>query len=389
MKIKSDSDTRVAKVLHLYSGNLYGGIETILSTLARHRFESPHVEHEFGLCFEGRLKHQLLATECKVHDLGEVRVSRPWTLWRARRRLRQLLAESLFDVVVTHACWAHALFGRAAQRYCPVVFWGHDINYGKHWLEKWASYNYPQSVIANSNSTLTSIHEHLFSQVPSAVVYCPIEKPAETTFEERVRFRSEMGVDSETPVIVQIGRMEEYKGQLFHLKALQQLPQNKPWQSWIVGGAQRPSEHEFLRTLQKMTEKHGLSDRVRFLGQRNDVHRILAAADLFCQPNVRAEPFGIVFIEALFAGLPVVATSLGGALEIVTPECGRLVTANDTSALACALQELLDNPTKRHDMGVHGIQRAEELCGTSSQMLKLEELFRTVASKHEKEVAHA
>jgi len=55
--------------------------------------------------------------------------------------------------------------------------------------------------------------------------------------------------------------------------------------------------------------------RVRFVGERLDVARILAAADIFCQPNIEAEPFGIVFIEALYAGLPVVASASGGALE--------------------------------------------------------------------------
>ena len=64
---------------------------------------------------------------------------------------------------------------------------------------------------------------------------------------------------------------------------------------------------------------------MRWLGQRRDVPELLAAADIYCQPNVGAEPFGIVFVEALYTGLPVVTTALGGALEIIDASCGVLV----------------------------------------------------------------
>ena len=58
--------------------------------------------------------------------------------------------------------------------------------------------------------------------------------------------------------------------------------------------------------------------------------RLLAAADVFCQPNSGPEPFGIVFVEALYAGLPVIATAIGGAQEIVDAACMR---SGDAGAL--------------------------------------------------------
>ena len=62
------------KVLHLTSGNLYGGIETYLLTLARFRHLCPTMEPHFGLCFPGRIRDELTATGVGVHDLGPVRV---------------------------------------------------------------------------------------------------------------------------------------------------------------------------------------------------------------------------------------------------------------------------------------------------------------------------
>ena len=104
------------RVLHLYSGNLYGGIERLLATLARERHRCPDMEPAFGLCFRGRLADELSAAGVPVFDLGPVRFSRPWTLWRARWRLARLLLRERFDAVVTHACWPHAIFAPVVRR---------------------------------------------------------------------------------------------------------------------------------------------------------------------------------------------------------------------------------------------------------------------------------
>ena len=108
------------KVLHLSSGNLYGGVERMLVTLAKYRASVPEMIPEFGLCFRGRLWDELTATGVPVHDLGAVRVSRPWTVWKARRKAAALLPK--FDVAITHMNWPHAVFAPAANRVgVPVI----------------------------------------------------------------------------------------------------------------------------------------------------------------------------------------------------------------------------------------------------------------------------
>ncbi|WP_161603376.1 glycosyltransferase [Blastopirellula marina] len=368
---------------------MFGGIETILSTLAHRRATAPDMEPEFAVCFSGRLSDQLSEAGCIVHNLGQMRVSRPWTIIRAQHRLARLLSDQHFDLAVTHACWIHALLGGAVQRRLPVIFWGHDINYGEHWIEKWAARIQPCGVIANSESTQASIQEHLFRTIPSNVLYCPIERPPAINQQRREILRREFGASDETFVIIQAGRLEGYKGLHIHLDALASLPQSRSWQSWIVGGAQRDAERQYLSELKKLVERRGLSARVRFLGQRTDVASILQAGDAFCHPNVRAEPFGIVFIEALFAGLPIVATNLGGAKEIVTNDCGILVAPNDAEALAGALRHLLDDRNRRRELGANGPGRAAELCDVNAQMLSLENILRAASLSNRKELLHA
>src|SRR5213592_1298495 len=112
------------RVLHLYAGNLYGGIERLLVTLARTCELCPTMTHEFGLCFDAKLAQELREAGATVHILGGVRFSRPWTVRNARSALRSLLIRESYDVAIAHACWPHALFGRVIRRASvPSVFW--------------------------------------------------------------------------------------------------------------------------------------------------------------------------------------------------------------------------------------------------------------------------
>ena len=82
-------------------------------------------------------------------------------------------------------------------------------------------------------------------------------------------------------------------------------------------------------------------------------------------------PFGITFIEALYAGLPVVTTAIGGALEIVDGSCGMLVQPDDPATLAVALRELIENSELRARLGAAGPMRAAALCDPGRQMARL------------------
>jgi glycosyltransferase involved in cell wall biosynthesis len=357
------------RVLHLYAGNLYGGIETLLVTLARFRDLGAPMAPEFGLCFHGRLWDELHATGAPVHDLGEVRFSRPWTVWRARTRLRALLSREHFDAVVCHACWPHALFAPVVHR-CgvPLVFWAHDAAAGTHWVERRASRTLPEMVLANSRFTASTLG-CLFPSVPAEVQYLPVPLPGPMDRREVRRVvRAEFGTPNDAVVIITACRLERWKGHAVLLEALGRLRHVSDWECWIAGGAQQPAEQSYLGDLKNLAR--GIAS-VRFLGQRSDVPALLAAADIHCQPNTSPEPFGIAFIEAMYAGLPVVTTSAGGALEIVDESCGRLLQSPDGPALALALRGLIESTDLRRQLGAVGRERAARLCSPARQIQRL------------------
>lgn len=366
------------RVLHVYSGNLFGGVETFLLTLARHRELCPRMEPHFGLCFDGRLRRELLEAGVSVDLFGPVRASRPWTVWTARRRMTSLLEGAEYDVAVCHSPWSTAVFGPAISRSgTPLVFWLHDILTGRTWIERWAAFSRPILAICDSRHTGRSM-QALYPGLRTECLYYPVAPNGLRPVDVRSAIRAELDTPEDATVIIQASRMEPWKGHRLHLAALTQLRSRRDWILWMVGGAQRPEEEAYARELASIVRSAGIADRVRFTGQRNDVPSLMAAADIHCQPNEAPEPFGIAFVEALWSGLPVVSVAMGGALEIVDASCGLLVARDSPAELAEALAKLLDDPDLRRRLGGAGPRRAREICDPRVQMNRLHELLGTV-----------
>ncbi len=362
------------KVLHVYAGNLFGGIETLLVTLARQRHLCPEMEPQFALCFEGRLSQELATTGVKIHQLGGVKLSNPWQAFQARAQLKRVIRQESIDLVICHACWPQAIFGSTVKQMgIPLIFWCHDIPTGQSTIERLAKFTRPDLVIANSRYTQQHLN-CLYPNIPDRVIYCPVT-PIERAHPQQVRqqVRQQLGTAVDTTVIVQVSRLESWKGHNLAIAALAQIQDLPNWEYWIVGGIQRDSEREYSDRLQHQVQELGLERRVRFLGERQDVPDLLVAADIFCQPNLSAEPFGIAFIEALSAGLPVVTVAIGGGGEIVTPECGYAVEPGNIGEIASSLRELVQQPAKCQQFRTSAIARATELCEPRQQIFVLKE----------------
>ena len=236
------------------------------------------------------------------------------------------------------------------------------------WLEQWARYAGPDLVICTSHFAAREF-SGVFSMAPVEVVHCPVAPPSNSYSQsDREAVRSELTTPADSVVIIHTGRMQEWKGHRLLMQAASIIKLNSQWIIWFVGGAQRESEQDYLTNLHSTATELGIEDRVRFAGQRNDVDRLLAASDIHCQPNISPEPFGIAFIEALYAGLPVVTTRLGGAIEIVKDSYGVTVAPNDPIALAAALGRLVRDAEQRRRLGAAGPARARELCDPQQQM---------------------
>jgi len=123
----------------------------------------------------------------------------------------------------------------------------------------------------------------------------------------------------------------------------------------VVGGSVFGLEPEYFEELKRNAISLGLADRVRFTGFRTDVPRLMAACDVVCHTSRVPEPFGLVVLEAMVLGRPVVATEGGGPSEIIASDAdGILVPPEDPGALARAMIALIDDPERRRTLGARG-----------------------------------
>jgi glycosyltransferase involved in cell wall biosynthesis len=362
------------RILHVYSGNLFGGIEAILVAIARSQASWPALQHEFALSFHGRLERELAEAGAAVHHLGPVRMSRPATVRAARGALARLLEVAKFDGAICHAPWSQGILGGVVRRAeLPLAFWAHDRMTGRHWTERLARRVVPDLAICNSRFTAETLPS-LYPRTRSVVVYAPVDvdrlhRPHQAG---DVRLmRASLSTPEAACVIVQVSRSERWKGHSVLIEALAELRQTPDWIWWQVGGAQRPAEAEYLAALKRQARQLRIGERVRWLGERTDVPALLGAADVYCQPNLEPEPFGIAFVEALGAGVPVVTSHLGGAREIVDESCGVLVEPRNPAALADALRRLVADRASRLRLGAAGPLRARALCEPAASMRRL------------------
>jgi glycosyltransferase involved in cell wall biosynthesis len=360
------------RVLHVTAGNLFGGIERMLLTIVA--TQERECAHEVAVSFDGRLARDLRAAGSPPHLLGDVRFRRPDTVWRARRAVHRLLADRQHDAVICHAPWSCALAGPAARRAGrPLFMWAHDAPEPEQWLERKVFQVPPDRFICNSRHT-ASLVARWMPGVPRDVVHPPVLPAPDVSPDERRQLRAELGAADGTTAILLASRLEEWKGHRVLLQAADRLHGDAV--VWIAGSPQRPSESAYFDELSRRAAESSAPARVRLLGERADVPRLMAAADVYCQPNMTPEPFGIAFVEALAAGVPVVTTGAGGALEIVDERCGILVPEPSPVAIAGALQRLIDSPALRASLAAAAAAQARRVSDPRARLAEIRGLVR-------------
>ncbi len=350
-------------------------------TLSVRRHLCPEMEPQFAVCFDGRLRSELEASGAPVHQLGGARLRSPASVWRARRRLLGILERDEPHVVVCHSAWCQAVFGPAARRAgTPTVQWLHNRTRGRQLVERLARLVPPNLLLCVSRSTAETAAS-LYPRVRAEVCYAPLTTdPAQFQNADRLAVRAELATPSDDVVVIQVSRMEAWKGYREHLQALARIRDVQGWTCWFAGGAERREEVRYLDSIRELASRLGIAERIRFLGRRSDVPRLLTAADIFCQPNLDTEGFSIAFTEAFQARLPVITSAIGGALELVDDSCGVLLPPGDVQALAGALRALIGDAERRRALGTAGQARLMELCDPGRQLAEVARLLASVAA---------
>ena len=178
--------------------------------------------------------------------------------------------------------------------------------------------------------------------------------------------RAELGTPEDAPLLLAMGRLHENKAHDISLKALAQVP--GAW-LWIAGAG--PLEAE----LKVLAEKLGVTERVRFLGWREDASALYRAADICLFPS-RYEPLGNVVIQCWAHGLPIIAAASQGPGALIRDgEDGLLVPVDDAGALAAGVRRLLDEPMLPIRLTQNGYARVEGEFSEAAVVAQWRELF--------------
>lgn len=176
-----------------------------------------------------------------------------------------------------------------------------------------------------------------------------------------------------------IGNIAPIKGQDVFIRAASIVLKNKDVRFILVGDDKSARNANYVNQLKEMIKILGIEKNIHFLGYANCIENIFHEIDISVIPSVR-EPFGRVIIESMASEVPVIATNIGGALDIITPNTGILIPVNDPSALAEAIIFLINNPDKRKRYGIEGRKRVENFFSVKNTLKGIYDVYLSVTN---------
>jgi len=211
-------------------------------------------------------------------------------------------------------------------------------------------------VIACSQATgdhvaeLLRVPEGRLTVVPNAV------ETARFADGDRAAMRAALGIEDDRPVIGLVGRIDPLKGQEDLVRAASLVRAEHPGALMLLVGS--TAKDDVAAPVRHLIETEGVADAVRFTGYLHDMPSLYAAIDVLAAPS-RSEGFGLMLVEAMAAGVPIVASVAGAIPEVVGDGPALLVAPEDPPALAAALNHVLADGDAAAAMGAAGRARAQ------------------------------
>lgn len=388
-------------ILYPHSSDEMYGSDLVLLNLVR-RLDAatfrPYVLLPTDLSYEGKLSQALSGAQIAHESLPMPVLRRRYfspkgaplfanMLLRGTRGVMAVARQQQATLIHsnTSAVWGGAL--AASRLGLPHLWHVHELvtepQLVRH-LMAWMVARYSTHVVAISQA----VAEHLLADAPSlagriSVIYDAVDTDS---FSPQVRgdtLRTSWGVGPDDVLVGVVGRISAWKGQEFFLRAFASAARKEACLKAVIVGDVAPGEGWRKDALAVLSGELGVADRVIWAGYQDNAPEVMAALDILTLSSIRPEPFGMVVIEAMASGKPVVATAHGGPLEsVVDGETGLLVSPRDPEAMAAALAQLAANPLLRAELGAAGRRRVESVFSFDRHVRAFQDLYiRLLATK--------
>ncbi len=360
------------KVLLLTTHLEMGGISVYVTQLARglRRLGHEPLVASSGGWLENRLREEIPHFPVSCRTSSELNPK----LWAsAFPRLLALVRREKPDLIHAHTrvtqvlAWALNKFtGTPFVTTCHGLY---QYRLGRRFFRCWGKW--VMAISGPSRDRLVKQYRlappHQVVLIPNGVEVDHFLKPVAP--EEVQRFKEAIGLQGQ-PIVGAIARLSPIKGLDFFLRAVPGLLSDFPrLQVLLVGDG--PTKADLVRLAYEL----GIQERVVIVHAVEDTRTPLACMEAFVAPSLR-EGFGLAIVEAMAAGVPVVASNAGGPAEIIEDgKSGFLIPPGDSSAIETALRSLLAEPELKIRIGQQGRRRAQERYDMKRVVQKVEEVY--------------
>ena len=359
------------KILILHSSSdLYGAGRIVLDSIRALKQEGYQIV--VMLPYDGPLCGELekLEVGVVVRNLGILRkkylnvgglFQRLYKIASVIGKIRALIREHRIDLVYSNT--STVLAGAIAARLeaVPHLYHIHEIPTAPRWFVSFIG----RFINLTSNKVIVvsnAVRNHWIKWVNGSKmirIYNGISTERESEgASEKQNIREELGISPEEQVICAIGRILPLKGHSYLMDIAEEMLQKSQRSRFLIIGDPFSGYEDLYNTLVKRCSKGILKGKVHMLGFRNDITNILNGADLLVHPSVLPDSLPTVILEAMHAGLPVAATNMGGASElVVNGKTGIIIPHDDSKNAAAMIAQLISQKEKMDQMGIAGKQR--------------------------------
>lgn len=359
------------KVLQVINSLEIGGAEVLLKDLVP-RLQQRGID--LSMILLNSTGSQL---ECELENMGvcflstvQANLYSPMHMLRLSRQLQH------FDVIHVHLFPAQlwvAIARRLSKKRTVLITTEHNTYNRRRKalfrpLDRWM-YSQYCAIACISDATLSALI-HWVPDLAGKATIIPNGINLERITTARVASKSKSLLDDSRPVILSIGRLQPQKDHATTLHAITKIPNAH---LVIVGVG------EMRQQLEQLAFSLGITNRVHFLGQRQDIPELIKMADIYVQSS-HFEGFGIATLEAMAGGLPVIASDVPG-LNYVVKGAGILFSPGDPDALAKAISSLLSSQEFRSKLSQAGMERAKKFSIDQTAKLYMDLYQRYVNSR--------
>lgn len=374
------------RILFLNAIGVIGGQEMVLLDIVR-GLEPGRYAGVVASLAPGELTETLRAEGRPAYVLPPHRLRQPVRLGRTLRALASVLERERVELV--HCNGDSLLFYgalAALPRRLPCVWHVHEpvVRHGsayERFFYQTQRLMRPAFTIANTETVRESYVASYPRLGPSSAINPSVDVESLGRGADAERGRRRFGLPVGVPLLLVIGRLQRSKGQREAVEALAATSGLEPAPHLVLcGGPPFGIDDDFPAALEALVRSRGLTERVHLVGMVSEAEKrdLLAACTALVHPAAR-EAFGIVVIEGMAAGRPVIVTDAAGPKSIVEGTgAGEVVPRGDVPALARAIARVLADPERARRMGELGRARAAERYDTRAMVRSVERVYDSV-----------